>query len=226
VILHGLFGSGRNWRGIAKALSPHSRVYCVDMRNHGQSPWTTTMTYPEMAGDVRMLIESEGLDKPVVIGHSMGGKAAMMLALETPSVAGRLILIDIAPVSYVNDQFSANLEEAAFSLPANSAITHGSAHAVEDITARGPRAINNTTDRRNIELNGEQGAGTPSPRCSREATTKRSEARCARKSASDAEALQARADVSNIRTVLKTVTTAAAAGVAKMSRLRRTSRPC
>jgi len=109
VILHGLFGSARNWRGMAKALASHYRVFCVDMRNHGQSPWATTMTYPEMAADVRMLIESEGLDKPVVIGHSMGGKAAMTLALETPSRVGRLIVVDIAPVSYV-DRFSVYLE--------------------------------------------------------------------------------------------------------------------
>jgi esterase len=109
VILHGLFGSSRNWRGIAKSLAPHHRVYCVDMRNHGQSPWAASMTYSEMAGDMRMLIESEGLDKPVVIGHSMGGKAAMALALESPSLLGRLIVVDIAPVSYV-DRFSVYLE--------------------------------------------------------------------------------------------------------------------
>jgi esterase len=109
VILHGLFGSSRNWRGIAKALSAHHRVYCVDMRNHGQSPWSESMTYPEMAGDVRMLIEAQGLDKPVVIGHSMGGKAAMTLALERQSLVGRLIVVDIAPVSYV-DRFSIYLE--------------------------------------------------------------------------------------------------------------------
>jgi esterase len=109
VILHGLFGSSRNWRGVAKALAPHHRVYCVDMRNHGQSPWAASMTYPEMAGDVRMLIETEGLSKPVVVGHSMGGKIAMTLALEQPSLVGRLIVVDIAPASYV-DRFSTYLE--------------------------------------------------------------------------------------------------------------------
>jgi esterase len=100
VILHGLFGSGRNWRGIAQALSARYRVYCVDLRNHGASPWAATMSYPEMAADVRMLIETEGLDRPLVIGHSMGGKTAMALALESPATLGRLVVVDIAPASY------------------------------------------------------------------------------------------------------------------------------
>lgn len=100
VILHGLFGSCRNWRGIARVLSAHHRVFCVDLRNHGASPWAGTMSYPEMAADVRMLIETEGLVRPVVIGHSMGGKTAMTLALESPAAVGRLVVVDIAPVAY------------------------------------------------------------------------------------------------------------------------------
>jgi pimeloyl-ACP methyl ester carboxylesterase len=100
VILHGLFGSCRNWRGIAQVLSAHHRVLCVDLRNHGASPWATTMSYSEMAADVRMLIETEGLLRPVVIGHSMGGKTAMTLALESPAAVGRLVVVDIAPIAY------------------------------------------------------------------------------------------------------------------------------
>lgn len=102
VVLHGLFGSSRNWRGIARALSAEHRVICVDLRNHGRSPWIGSMTYSEMADDVRALIRSEGLDRPVVIGHSMGGKTAMVLALESPESVGRLIVVDIAPVSYAD----------------------------------------------------------------------------------------------------------------------------
>jgi esterase len=109
VILHGLFGSSRNWRSIAKALAPQYRVYCVDLRNHGQSPWAASMSYPELAEDVRMLIESEGLASPVVVGHSMGGKTAMALALAHPELLGRLIVVDIAPVAY-QDRFSTYLE--------------------------------------------------------------------------------------------------------------------
>jgi esterase len=102
VVLHGLFGSSRNWRGVARALSAEHRVICVDLRNHGRSPWTDSMSYAEMAADVRALIDSEGLERPVVIGHSMGGKTAMTLALENPESVGRLIVIDIAPVSYAD----------------------------------------------------------------------------------------------------------------------------
>lgn len=102
VVLHGLFGSSRNWRGIARSLSANHRVICVDLRNHGRSPWIDSMSYPEMAADVRELIWSEGLDRPVVIGHSMGGKTAMILALESPESIGRLIVVDIAPISYAD----------------------------------------------------------------------------------------------------------------------------
>lgn len=102
VVLHGLFGSSRNWRGIARALSAEHRVICADLRNHGRSPWIDSMTYSEMAADVRALIRSERLDRPVVIGHSMGGKTAMTLALESPESVGRLIVVDIAPVLYAD----------------------------------------------------------------------------------------------------------------------------
>jgi len=102
IVLHGLFGSSRNWRGIARSLSADHRVICVDLRNHGRSPWIGSMNYREMAADVRALIRSEGLGRPVVIGHSMGGKAAMTLALESPESVGRLIVVDIAPVLYAD----------------------------------------------------------------------------------------------------------------------------
>jgi esterase len=83
-------------------LSAQYRVLCVDLRNHGRSPWIDSMSYAEMAADVRALIDSEGLDRPIVIGHSMGGKTAMTLALDHPDVVGRLIVVDIAPVSYAD----------------------------------------------------------------------------------------------------------------------------
>lgn len=102
VVLHGLFGSSRNWRSVASALSAEHRVICVDLRNHGRSPWIGSMTYSEMAADVRALIRSEGLDRPAVLGHSMGGKTAMTLALESPESVGQLIVVDIAPVSYAD----------------------------------------------------------------------------------------------------------------------------
>jgi esterase len=102
LILHGLFGSGGNWRSVARALSATQRVLCVDLRNHGASPWADSMTYAEMAADVLRVIEREGLEQPTVMGHSMGGKAAMALALLHPQSVSRLILVDIAPVAYAD----------------------------------------------------------------------------------------------------------------------------
>ena len=99
VVLHGLFGSGGNWHGIARVLAGSHTVYTVDLRNHGASPWAETMGYPEMADDVRRFIEGQGLKQPAILGHSMGGKTAMALALLYPEHVGPLIVVDIAPVS-------------------------------------------------------------------------------------------------------------------------------
>ena len=74
----------------------------MDLRNHGASPWADSMDYVEMAADVLQLIERLRLDRPTVLGHSMGGKTAMALALRHPTRVGRLIVVDIAPVSYAD----------------------------------------------------------------------------------------------------------------------------
>ncbi len=102
VILHGLFGSGSNWRRVARELAASHRVLAVDLRNHGASPWADSMSYLEMADDVLQLIERERLSRPAVIGHSMGGKVAMALALMYPQQVGRLTVVDIAPVVYAD----------------------------------------------------------------------------------------------------------------------------
>ncbi|ABC23504.1 alpha/beta fold hydrolase [Rhodospirillum rubrum] len=102
VVLHGLFGSARNWAGIARRLGDRYRVHALDLRNHGESPWTEALDYPLMAGDVAAYIEREIGDgpAPVVVGHSMGGKVAMTLALLHPGRVGALVVADIAPVAY------------------------------------------------------------------------------------------------------------------------------
>ena len=102
LILHGLFGSGGNWRGIAKRLAHTHEVYTLDLRNHGSSPWAETMHYFQMADDVRHFIVAHGLVRPAVLGHSMGGKTAMALALMYPELVDRLIVVDIAPVPYAD----------------------------------------------------------------------------------------------------------------------------
>ena len=96
LIAHGLFGSARNWGVIAKRLSDQYHVICPDMRNHGASPWFDSQSYIDMARDLSAL-----LDRPTfIVGHSMGGKAAMVMALEYPHLISKLIVVDIAPVTY------------------------------------------------------------------------------------------------------------------------------
>jgi esterase len=94
-ILHGLFGWGRNWATIAQHLAARHHVIALDLRNHGNSPWADTMAYAEMAEDVRDTLGG----RATLIGHSMGGKAAMVAALGGDWVE-RLIIVDIAPVDY------------------------------------------------------------------------------------------------------------------------------
>lgn len=103
LIVHGLYGSARNWNVIAKRLSDSHFVIAVDMRNHGNSPWFGTHSYADMADDLAEVITAFG-DKASVIGHSMGGKAAMVLALTQPDLVSRLLVADIAPVTYTHDQ--------------------------------------------------------------------------------------------------------------------------
>lgn len=103
VIAHGLYGSARNWGVIARRLADRRDVIAVDMRNHGESPRFATQSYPEMAEDLAQLIGAIGA--PVdLLGHSMGGKAAMQLALTRPELLRRLVVADIAPVAYAHDQ--------------------------------------------------------------------------------------------------------------------------
>ena len=97
VFCHGLFGQGKNWTQAGKALSADHRVLLLDMPNHGRSPWTETFDYLELAD----LVAAELGDEPVaLVGHSMGGKIAMCLALRHPHLVERLAVVDVAPVTY------------------------------------------------------------------------------------------------------------------------------
>ena len=100
IVLHGLFGSARNWTSVARRLAARHRVYALDLRNHGDSPWANDMDYRAMAGDVVAFMDAHGLDRAVLLGHSMGGKAAMAAALDHGPRVERLIVVDIAPVDY------------------------------------------------------------------------------------------------------------------------------
>lgn len=103
LIVHGLFGSARNWGVIAKRLSENRVVHTVDMRNHGESPRFPTQDYFDMADDLANIINALGSPMDVV-GHSMGGKAAMVLAHKSPELVNRLLVADIAPVAYSHTQ--------------------------------------------------------------------------------------------------------------------------
>lgn len=103
LIAHGLYGSAKNWGVIAKRLSDTRRVITVDMRNHGDSPRFDTNSYTDLAADLAEVVEHVGA--PIdVLGHSMGGKAAMALALIHPNLVRSLIVGDIAPTTYSHTQ--------------------------------------------------------------------------------------------------------------------------
>ena len=103
LIAHGLFGSARNWRSVARRLGEGREVIAVDLRNHGDSPWDDDASYDALAGDLAGTIEAAGGPMDV-LGHSMGGKAAMRLALTRPDLVGKLVVADIAPVAYGHSQ--------------------------------------------------------------------------------------------------------------------------
>ncbi|TGZ83384.1 alpha/beta-hydrolase [Ascodesmis nigricans] len=98
--MHGLFGSKQNHRSISKALAKdlNTPVYALDLRNHGDSPHVKRHDYLSMASDVTHFINSHNLESPILVGHSMGAKTAMAVALQHPSLVSRIIVVDNAPV--------------------------------------------------------------------------------------------------------------------------------
>jgi len=100
IILHGFFASSRNWRQVAQRLAGRFHVYVPDMRNHGASGHHPLMDYPSMTADLLRFMDDHDLQTANLLGHSMGGKIAMWLALTAPDKVNKLIVADIAPVSY------------------------------------------------------------------------------------------------------------------------------
>jgi len=100
VFLHGLFGQGRNWTQVAKALASDHRSLLVDLPHHGRSPWPEHFDFVEIADQVAGLLSAD--DPVVLVGHSLGGKVAMVLALRHPELVSRLCVVDVSPVGYGN----------------------------------------------------------------------------------------------------------------------------
>ena len=107
IILHGLFGAAKNWNSIAKQMARKYRILTLDLRNHGRSPWCSSMSYPEMAQDIADFIIKNDLKNCALVGHSMGGKVAMTVALKFPDLVERLVVADMAPVKYPRTTFTA-----------------------------------------------------------------------------------------------------------------------
>jgi esterase len=100
ILLHGLFGSAANLGMVARGLAGHFTCWLLDVRNHGQSPHAPGMSYPEMAADVMEFMDARGIASCPVLGHSMGGKIAMQLAMDHPQRVSKLVVADVAPVTY------------------------------------------------------------------------------------------------------------------------------
>ena len=100
IVLHGLFGSGKNWQSHARQFADHFQVFNVDLRNHGESFHADEMNYSVMATDVVHLLHRLELGNCFILGHSMGGKVAMTLAMQNPDLVAAMIVADIAPVTY------------------------------------------------------------------------------------------------------------------------------
>jgi len=115
ILLHGLFGSGANLGAVARALADSRTVFSLDLPNHGRSAWLDDATLPRMAEQVAAWMDERGLARAQFLGHSLGGKVAMQLALSQPARVAALVVADIAPVSYPpsHDQVFAALDAVA-----------------------------------------------------------------------------------------------------------------
>lgn len=101
VILHGIFGSSDNWLTISKTIAARGyRIFAVDQRNHGQSPRGNEQDYQSMAADLREFLVEQQLEKPILIGHSMGGKTVMQYVMTYPGTFAKVVVVDIAPKFY------------------------------------------------------------------------------------------------------------------------------
>jgi esterase len=100
VILHGLLGSTRNWTTIARQLGEHYSVHCLDLRNHGDSPHADSMRWSDLSSDILRYVDEQGLQRFVLMGHSLGGKVSMRFAVDHPKRVAGLVVVDIVQRTY------------------------------------------------------------------------------------------------------------------------------
>ncbi len=130
VIIHGLFGSLENWHTISLGLAAQFQVYAVDLRNHGRSPHDPLINYDVMAADIAEFMADQKIGEASLIGHSLGGKVAMQLALTDPARVAKLVVADMAPREY--EPHHETILTALLSLPLESLQTRRQAeHALE-----------------------------------------------------------------------------------------------
>jgi len=139
LLLHGLLGSMDNWRAQAKRLSQSRPIITLDLRNHGHSPHLIGMSYKQMALDIMKVLEREKLTTIDLLGHSMGGKVAMWLALHYPHLIARLIVVDIAPKQYPlwhQKILTVMLQAPLFQFQSRQQIDHYLSQFIEDESER------------------------------------------------------------------------------------------
>lgn len=100
IIIHGLFGMSDNWKSLGKKWSSDYEVHLLDMRNHGRSGHSDTFDYDAMSDDLAEYLESKSIDDAYILGHSMGGKVAMLFASLNPDKVRKLVVADIGPKYY------------------------------------------------------------------------------------------------------------------------------
>lgn len=134
VIVHGLYGASDNWMSVARALSENYEVYLIDQRNHGRSPHSNIHTYEALVEDLKNFLDNHGIEKTILIGHSMGGKTVMFFARKFPERINNLIVVDIAPKDYKNlIDFSQQTVDHLNIINAMAAIDFSTIHSRKEI---------------------------------------------------------------------------------------------
>jgi pimeloyl-ACP methyl ester carboxylesterase len=116
IIIHGLFGMSDNWNTLGKRFAKYCKVHLIDLRNHGKSPHADDFNYEVMCEDILEYMEDNNIQKPILLGHSLGGKVAMKFAFTYPEKTEKLIVADMAPRRY-NTDFHQNLLSTLYKLP-------------------------------------------------------------------------------------------------------------